>query len=230
MMNLNTKINKATTIITSIVLLALFTLGFFVLERTPITIAAYVVGVLAAILFFAANNYFIESKTGYPWVAAIPMTMWRYIITSTLLSGVFVIGEKLIPTFNIPTMVLIIGHLIVFAFFFTMLMLMNAGKEYIESVDQKLAVKRQFIKDLSNELGSIKEHAPNEVKKDIQTVIDAVRYSDPISCDSVATIENDIENNVTRLGLETDTEQIRELCITIIKQIKDRNNRVRSLK
>lgn len=229
-MNLNTKINKATAIITSIVFLVLYTLAFFVMERTPITIAAYVVGVLAAILFFAGNNYFIESKTGYPWVAAIPMTLWRYIITSTLLSGVFVIGEKLIPTFNIPTMVLIIGHVIIFAFFFTMLMLMNTGKEYIENVDQKVAVKRQFIKELSNDLASIMENAPNEVKKDIQTVIDAVRYSDPMSSEGVVAIENDIQDNVTRLSLQTDTEQIRELCITLVRQIKDRNNRVRNMK
>lgn len=229
-MNLNTKINKATAIIVSILLLLLFTLAFFVLKRTPITIVAYVVGVLAAILFFAGNNYFIKTKTGYPWVAAIPMTLWRYIITSTLLSGVFVIGEKLIPTFNIPALVLIIGHIIVFAFFFTMLVLMNTGKEYIESVEQKVAIKRQFIKDISNELGSIKENAPVEVKKDIQAVIDAVRYSDPMSGEAVATIENDIEDNVTRLSLKTDPEQIKELCITLIRQIKDRNNRVRSIK
>lgn len=229
-MNLNTKINKSTAIIVPAVLVILYTLALLVLEKTPITITAYVVGIMASVLFCVGNLYFIGVKTGYPWVAAIPMTLWRYIITSTLLSGVFVIGEKFVFTFHIPAIVLVIGQVIIFAFFFAMLMLMHTGKEYIESVDKKVAVKRQFIKDLSNDLSSIKENAPDEVKKDIQTVIDAVRYSDPMSGDAVAAIENDIQDNVTRLGQQTDAEQIRELCIILVRQIKDRNNRIRGMK
>lgn len=229
-MNLNTKLNKTTAIIVPAVLLVLFTLAFLVLDKTSITITAYVTGIIGSVLFYIGNQYFIGSKTGYPWVAAIPMTLWRYIITSTLLSGVFVIGEKLVPTFLIPVIVLVIGQIIIFAFYFVMLMLMHTGKEYIDSVDNKVAVKRQFIKDLNNDLSSIKQNAPDEVKKDIQTVIDAVRYSDPMSSDALAMIENDIQDNVTRLGQQTDSEQIREICITLIRQIKDRNNRIRAMK
>jgi hypothetical protein len=143
---------------------------------------------------------------------------------------VFIIGERLIPAFNIPAVVLVIGQVILLVFFFVMLVLMHSGKEYIENVDKKVAAKRQFIKELLNDLTSIKENAPDEVRRDIQNVIDAVRYSDPMSSDAVAAIENDILDNVTRLGQQTDSEQIRELCITIIKQIKDRNMRIRNMK
>ena len=229
-MNLNTKINKTTAIIVPVVLAVLFTLAFLMLDKTSITITAYIVGILGSGLFCVGNMYFINVKTGYPWISAIPMTLWRYIITSTLLSGVFVIGEKLIPTFRIPFLLLLIGHIIIFAFFFVMLTLMHTGKEYVENVDNKVAAKRQFIKELSLNLASIKENAPDEVKKDIQTVIDAVRYSDPMSNDTVAMVEDEIQDNVTRLGQQTDSEEIRELCITLIKQIKDRNNRVRGMK
>lgn len=229
-MDLNTKINKLTAIIVPAVLAVLFTLAFLMLDKTPITITAYIVGMLGSISFCIGNLYFVGVKSGYPWVSAIPMTLWRYIITSTLLSGIFVIGEKSILDFRIPVLVLVIGHIIIFAFFFVMLMLMHTGKEYIESVDNKVVVKRQFIKELNVDLASIKENAPDEVKKDIQTVIDAVRYSDPMSGDAVGMIENDIQDNVTRLGQQIDSEEIRELCITLIKQIKDRNNRVRGMK
>lgn len=229
-MNLNTKINKATAIIVPVVLIVLFTLAFLILEKTPITIISYVVGIIGSILFCAGNIYFVSTETGYPWVAAIPMTLWRYIITATLLSGVFVIGERFIPTFNIPALVLVIGQIILLAFFFVMLVLMHTGKEYIESVDQKVAIKRQFIMELINDLTSIKQNAPDEVKKDIQNVIDAVRYSDPMSSNAVAAIENEIKDNVERLGQQTDPEQIRELCLTIDRQIKERNIRIRSMK
>lgn len=229
-MNLNTKVNKATAIVVPIVLVVLYTLAFFVLDKTPITTTAYVVGIIGSVLFSLGNLYFINAKTGYPWVSAIPMTLWRYVITSALLSAVFVIGEKFAVTFSIPFIVLIIGHVIIFAFYLVMLMLMHTGKKYIENVDRKVEVKRQFIKELSNDLALIKDNAPDEVKKDIQTVIDAVRYSDPMSVDAVAAIENDIQDNVTRLSGLTDVNQIRELCILLVRQIKDRNNRIRAMK
>lgn len=229
-MNLNNKINKATAIIVPAVLVVLFTLTFFIFPKTPILITAYIVAIIGSALFCLGNLYFISTKGGYPWVAAIPMTLWRYIITATLLSGVFVIAEKLVPSFNIPSLVLIIGHIIVFAFFFVMLLLMHTGKEYIEEVDKKVAMKRQFIKDLSVELTSIKDNAPVEVKKDIQAVIDAVRYSDPKSHISLSLLENDIQDNVTRLGQQTDPEQISSLCVILMRQIKDRNAKSKALK
>ena len=229
-MNLNNRTNKTTAVVVTVVLIILFTLTFFVLPQTPILITAYVVAIIGSILFCVGNLYFISGKSGYPWVAAIPMALWRYIIIATLLSGVFVIGERFVPSFKLPVLVLIIGQVIVFAFFFVMLLLMHTGKQYIEEVDKKVAIKRQFIKDLGVDLMSIKENAPNEVKKHIQTVIDAVRYSDPMSNDSLVAIENDIQDNVTRLGHQTDLDQIRELCITIVRQLKDRNNRVRAMK
>ena len=49
-------------------------------------------------------------------------------------------------------------------------------------------------------------------------------------CDAVAAIENDIQDNVTRLAGMTDAGQIRELCVLIVRQIKDRNNRIRAMK
>ena len=47
---------------------------------------------------------------------------------------------------------------------------------------------------------------------------------------AVAAIENDIQDNVTRLAGMTDAGQIRELCVLIVRQIKDRNNRIRAMK
>lgn len=229
-MNLNTKINKATAITIPVVLFVLFTLAFIVLPRTSILVTAYIVAIIGCVFICLGNMYFINTKGGYPWVAAIPMTLWRYIITSTLLSGVFVIGENFVPNFKLSPLVLIIGHVLVFAFFFVMLMLMHTGKEYIEKVDNKIKVKRQFIKELSNDLMLIKENAPDAVKKDIQTVIDVVRYSDPMSHESLFTLENDIQDNVTRLGQQKDPEQISSLCITLVRQVKDRNAKTKVLK
>lgn len=229
-MNLNNKINKATAITIPLVLFILFTLAFIILPKTSILITAYVVAVIGVIFFCLGNLYFISAKGGYPWVAAIPMTLWRYIITATLLSGVFIIGENFVPNFKLSPIVLIIGHVLVFAFFFVMLMLMHTGKEYVEEVDKKIAVKRQFIKELTNDLMSMKENTPDTVKKDVQTVIDAVRYSDPMSHESLTMLENDIQDNVIRLGQQTDPEQISLLCATLVRQLKDRNAKTKALK
>jgi hypothetical protein len=229
-MDLNTRINKTTAIVVPVLLIVLFTGAFFALPRTSIMITAYAAGIIAAGLFACGNLYFIGAKSGYPWLAAIPMTLWRYLITSTLLSAVFVIAEYVVPSFKIPVFVLIAGHIVVFAFFLVMLLLMHTGKAYIEDVDKKVEAKRQFLKELGADLMAAKENAPAETGKDIQAVIDAVRYSDPMSHESLAALEADIQDNATRLGQQTGPEQIRELCVTLIRQIKDRNNRVKALK
>ena len=229
-MNLNTKINKSTALIVPLVLLALYTLALFVFPRTPIVITAYAVGILGALAFGAGSLYFIGAQSGYPWVAAIPMTLWRYVITSALLSGVFVIAENLILQVRISPLILIVGQVLVFAFYFVMLTLMHTGKAYIEEVDQRVAEKRQFIKELSADLESVKKGMPDGVEKDFQAVVDAVRYSDPMSHESLAALEGDIRDNVIRLGRQTAPEQIRGLCVTLVQQIKERNTRVRALK
>jgi len=229
-MNLNTRINKTTAVTVPVVLVVLFTLAFLVTGKTPITSTAYAVGLAGSVLFCAGNLFFIGARAGYPWIAAIPMTLWRYIIISTLLSGVFVIGEKLLPAFHIPVLVMLIGHIAVFAFFFVMLLLMHTGQEYIAQVDQNVAVKRRFIKELSNDLLLIKENAPQVAKKDIQMIIEAVRFSDPMSNDTVSALENDITDNVARLRLHKEEKQISALCVEILKQVKERNNLVRAAK
>jgi hypothetical protein len=170
---------------------------------------AYIVGIICAVLFCVGNLYFIGVKNGYPWVAAIPMTLWRYIITSTLLSAVFVIGDNFILTFAIPVIILIIGHILVFAFYFVMLLLLHTGQSYIDETDKKVAVKRQFIKELNTALTIIRDSASEGVKKDIQAVIDAVKFSDPMSHESLSPVEDDIRDVAARLGQLTEPEQIR---------------------
>ncbi len=227
-MNLNTKINKVTAIVIPAVLAVLFTLLLFVLPRTPILITAYVAGFFGAALFAAGNLYFIGVKKGYPWIAAIPITLIRYIIVSTLLSAVFVILDNLDVEIN--ALWLIIAHIAVLAIFFVTLLLLHTGKEYIEELEQKVASERQFIKELNADLATIRLNAPVDTQKDIQNVIDAVRYSDPMSHESLAELEGEIHKNVIMLGKLTGSEQIRTICATLIIQIKDRNNRTRALK
>jgi hypothetical protein len=262
-MNLNNETNKKTIFAVSAIIIVLYTLAFFIVRTTPVFITAYIFAIIGVALLCYGNLYFVRLRSGYPWAAAVPLTMWRYLITSTLLSAVFVIIENIIPDFlqrfhpalRIPLPIFIIAHLVVLAFYFVMLILMKTGKEHIERVDEKVAVKRLFIQELQVELSSIKENVPVELKKDIQSVIDAVRYSDPMSNEAVAALEDDIQTNVIRMGqianhlnnsvrpiggnnsndgggsVRTErVDDIRELCVVIQKMIKDRNNRVKMYK
>ncbi len=229
-MNLNTKINKVTAVAIPAVLAVLFTLLLFILPRTPVLITAYVAGLIGAALFAAGNLYFIGVKKGYPWIAAIPITLIRYIITSTLLSAVFVLVDNVVEDLQISALWLIIAHIAVLAVFFVLLLLLHTGKEYIQEIEQKVASERQFIKELNAELATIRLNAPADTQKDIQNVIDTVRYSDPMSHESLTELEGEIQKNVIMLGRLTGSEQIRAICGTLIVQIKDRNNRTRALK
>jgi hypothetical protein len=174
------------------------------------------------------KSVFYRWEKSYPWIAAIPITLLRYIVISTLLSAAFVACDNL--AFKIPALALVIAHVAVFAVFFFLLLLVRTGKEYIEEIGRKIATERRFIKDLGVELKEIQLNAPREAQKELQTVIDAVRYSDPISAESLATLEKEIQDTVTLLRQLEGLEQIRAICDTLLFQIKDRNSRVLAMK
>jgi hypothetical protein len=72
--------------------------------------------------------------------------------------------------------------------------------------------------------------------KDIQPVADALRFSDPMSHPSLESYENDIKDSLVRLEQAVsekdaeNAEKISALCVTLLRQIKDRNNRVKLVK
>jgi hypothetical protein len=232
-MNLNNRVNKSAAALVSAVIFILYTIAFTALEKTPTLIVAYVFGAAGALTFFVGNLYFISAKSGYPWVAALPMTLWRYVITATLLSLVFVIAERTVPGYGLPYFVPLAGHILVLAFYFITLTLLHTGNKYIQEVDVSVAQKTDFIRGLTTEVMEIKRKAPAETARDVAALADAVRYSDPMSHFDVEALESDIQTGIERLRdavARGDVADIQKISADTTALVKDRAERVRALK
>jgi hypothetical protein len=87
-------------------------------------------------------------------------------------------------------------------------------------------------KSLIVDVDAIAQSTP-EFSKDIKPVIDAIKYSDPMSNSQLAEYEDAIKDSIIRLNqaaAEKEADRVSELCVTLQRQIKDRNNRVKLLK
>jgi hypothetical protein len=232
-MNLNNKLNKTTALAVPLVILVLYTLAFLAFPKSSTVIVCYVFGLLSAILFGAGNLYFVQSKTGYPWVASIPMTIGRYVVTVALVSLLFSLASSLIPQYGLSPVIPAIVHIIVLAFYFVTLLLLHTGTQYIDQVDIQASQDTSFIRSLKVELADLCRKATPATAKEMQKLVDLVQYSDPVSHAMVASLEQEMAQNVGKLRSAIADNQsgvVTELCTLLIDQVQERANKVRAMK
>jgi len=126
----------------------------------------------------------------------------------------------------------ILIHVILLGFFSSLLILQKGGKDIIQPLEERAKEKYADFRLIQLDVETIKARVPNQAEE-IQAVIDALRYSLPTSHDSIAQYENKIKDSVVMLeqaAESNDNAKISELCNTLLRQIKDRNNRAKTVK
>lgn len=131
------------------------------------------------------------------------------------------------------TLALVLEAIVSILYIVTVLFLYNAIS-HIKSNDEKQAKKVFYIRNLQTEvdfcLGLVKE---NENKKLLIQLQEAIRYSDPMSDDSLESTEQQIELLVNRIKNEcivSNEQAIKELVDNLLNLIKYRNEKVKQLK
>ena len=111
-------------------------------------------------------------------------------------------------------------------------MLLKGGEEVIERRDRAVRENVAALSLLRADVSAILEKMPG-MAREIQPLADALRYSDPINHPSLTSYENAINDGVIQLeraASQNDTEKVSSLCVTLLRQIKDRNNRLKLMK
>ena len=104
----------------------------------------------------------------------------------------------------------------------------NAGTEMITATENKVAVKRQFIKDLQIEVEMLAETETDaEIKQKLTELSKKIRLSDPMSDASLAEIEDELALKVTAIG--TSSEKIAAINEAEALLLK-RNKKTKALK
>ena len=206
---------------------------FIVLPKTGLVITAYLFSLLApTFLLIVFWRLASGTKQHYITDAAFPIQAFRYTCCNLACSVIFVFLEQ-INLWKIPVGVFALLQIIIVAVFTWLILAMDAGQEEILLVEERVRKKTFDWKLLQADIETIKGDAPAEYRKDIQAVIDAVRYADPMTCPEVADIEEAIRDNVLLLEnkIQNGTaDEVAILCAKIQKQIKNRNNRIRLFK
>lgn len=222
---------------TRITLIALIMMGvaslFFLVIREASTLfwIAYGFALLGIAAFWWSGMSLAGNVESYPWGMAVPMTVCRYLSVEVVFSAVFVLLEQT-SLFRLPVPWFFSIHAVILAFFGIRLVLLKGGEEVIERRDRAVRENVAALSFLRADVSAILEKMPG-MAREIQPVADALRYSDPISHPSLTSYENAIKDSVIQLeraASQNDTEKVSSLCVTLLRQIKDRNNRLKLMK
>jgi len=228
---MNTQTNRSTIFIIGLIMAMLATATLFLIPMITLTyLIAYAFTLLAIVMFCMGNLYLLSNKKSFPWFVAFPATIWRYLIAQLVLSVVFILREFLTGS-HFPIGVFVFLHLVVLSFFVVFLLLMHGGKEVIEKRDAEVKQKVSTLRLLQADVEAIARQFPQH-EEPLQQVVEAIKYSDPMSHPSVGIYEEDIQRSVMSMSrLEgNDTANIPQICETLLKQIADRNSRVKLMK
>lgn len=123
---------------------------------------------------------------------------------------------------------------IVLAFSVMAVVKASAAVEIINDVDKKVKESTLFIKSLTVDAESLLSRTKSkEAKAACKKVYEAARYSDPMSCDALASLESEITIKFAKLSeavAKNDFEQISTLADELVVLIEDRNRKCKVLK
>jgi hypothetical protein len=119
--------------------------------------------------------------------------------------------------------ILLIGILFLLAVFF--------GRNKVSVVDDETENKTIFLKFLKDDVESISASAKDDLlKKELYELTDLVRYSDPISNNSLSELENEIKNLVRELKKSINSGNEKVYISKLSALLQERNRKTKLLK
>jgi hypothetical protein len=213
-----------------VILAAVASLAFLVVEVTALFVAAYIFTLFAIAVMLCGNLFLLNNTHTYPGGAALPQTALTYLVIEFIVSLLAVVPEQ-ITNITIPAKWFVIAQVIILAAFAIRLILLNAGRTEIERVGDKVATKVFFIKLLQIEVeGLASTQTDTEVKTALKNLAEKIRYSDPVSSPQLAELEGEITSAVGAIGSATDKQATLSTVEKAAKLIDTRNRQCKLLK
>jgi len=181
----------------------------------------------AVTAFYAFNREGLKSKVyGIPLISVV----WRYFIIQLVIGLV----EMVLDFIPIPFQYEIAVNTILLGACLLGLITVEAAKDEIERIDEKIKEKVFYIKSLQVDVeGLVGRVSDDSLKKMLKDLVETIRYSDPMSSPQLATIENKIEVRMTVLTEaveKADCDAIKSLCNELQQLFAERNRKCKILK
>ena len=183
----------------------------------------FIGNLICSLLFFKEEN---KSKV----FLNIPIINLAY---SALIVSL-IVGAVAMAVPQIPYWIGVIVDVLVIAFYAIAIVKATAAADIVNDVEQKVKVKTLFIKSLTTDADSLMSRASSdEMKAETKKVYEAIRYSDPMSNDALANIENQIQNefNVFADAVKNnDIDLAKSASYEFVILINNRNSKCKFLK
>ena len=179
----------------------------------------------AAVCLYAFDREELRSKVyGVPLLSV----MWRYLAIQSILGLLEMILFFIPFQFGIALNAILLGACLIG------LITVEASKEEIERIDEKIREKVFYIKSLQADVEGLAGRAQDDsFKKPLKDLAETIRYSDPMSSPQLAAIENKIEAKTAMLTEAVDSsdgDAVRALCNELQQLFAERNRKCKLLK
>ena len=176
------------------------------------------------------------TKSKYITNAAFPIQAYTYGVLNLVICAVFVLLDRTgvcIDHGGTPAGFFSFVHLLLIAWFASRFLTMDSGQEEIERVERNVKLMVTNWKMIVIDVKTIKSEAPESCRKDLQNVIDAIRYADPLTCPELEPLDQSIKDHVFQLEQtvkEGKLDEVSPLCMRIQRLIRDRSTKAKILK
>jgi len=227
---------KNRLLLIGVILAVAATVMFDVLQVTANFLIAYAFTLIGIVALMAGALTLNRNRVQD---IALVIAARSYLVLSLLFSFV-VISLESFGAFRLPNLGFGVAHALLLAVFAIRAVSMAMGKEHIEAVEEKTAGEVLEIRTLMADVDAIVEKAKSlpeaeggQVQKEIKSVYDAIRYSDPVSHADLGEYDEAIKNGVLKLKALVeagDTASAAKICEQIRERVRERNNRVKAMK
>lgn len=174
-----------------------------------------------------------DHRNDYPWVIVIPDMIFRYGIWSLIILLLNIVAEGLFDI-HIGFLWLTLAYLILLTIYAVRIISLSSGVEYIRKIDNQVKRKVSFVSRMVSEIDIImNEFKTEEYRSELKRIREKLRYSDPISDDSLNDLEREIESSIRNLKTSLASkhkENIHDSIARIIRLVEERNTRCFTLK
>jgi hypothetical protein len=226
-MNMKLKLNKTSAVLIAVILAAVASLAFLIADVTALFIVAYVFTLIGIAAMLCGNLFLLNNARAYPWGAAFPQATLAYLVTSFVVSAAAVVLEQTVGI-AIHAKWFVIAQVVILAAFAIRVIAMNAGRAEIERVNGKVRADTRGWRTLILDLEALAARCP-----EAKPLLEAVKYSDPVTSPELAECEAGILEGAAELKHAVaagDDARVSQLCSKLLLSVKERNDRARSVK
>jgi len=178
-----------------------------------------------AALFYALGREGLRSKF---YGLALANVVYSY------LAAQYALGVVEVRMPFMPAWLALVLNVLVLGGFLIGFVAVDAASEEIKRVDVKVGQKVFYIRSLQADVEALETRAVSPaLKKQLQGLVEAIRYSDPMSSEQLAVTENTIQIRVAQLqesvGGEDEAGAL-AIVADLMQLVADRNRRAKLLK